>query len=109
MASMYLLVFVTLAICLISGLTQVIVIQASRAAGEQTAIAQQMVAWHTAAVSMAASIIDTNPTGYAAMSTIGGCSLSYDYSYANSYSRCPSPYLGGAPVNVGLTAAFGGV
>lgn len=105
---MYLIVFVTLAVSLITVYAEVLTVQTSRLYAAQTSLAQQMVAWHTAAVSMAASIINTNPTGYASFANTG-CTLSYDYSYGNGYSRCPSPLLTGSPVNVNLGTALGGV
>jgi len=105
---MYLLVFVTRAVSLISVYAEVLAAQTSRLYAAQTGLAQQMVAWHTAALSMAASIIDTNPTGYAAFASTG-CTLSYNYSYGNGYSRCPSPLLAGSPVNVNLGSTLGGV
>jgi|SRR5215469_804104 len=105
---MYLLVFVTLAVSLVSVYAEVLAAQTSRLYAAQTGLAQQMVAWHTAAVSMAASIIDTNSVGYAAFANTG-CSLSFRYSYGNGYSHCPSPLLGGVAVNVNLGTGLGGV
>jgi hypothetical protein len=64
---MYLLVFSTLVIALIGLYAQVITAQTARFAGQQTAIAQQMLLWHTVAVSQAKN------TGITAIAT--GCSL----------------------------------
>jgi hypothetical protein len=66
---MYLLVFVTLVISLIGIYAQVISVQAARLASNQTAVIQQMLRWHSTAISQ---------TRYAAISPIpgvAGCDL----------------------------------
>jgi hypothetical protein len=88
---MYLVVFATIAIALISTYTQVLAIEIARIANAQTGIAQAMLSWHTASLSMAASIIDTNsnyPGGYPI-----GCRLSNDKQpgAAVAFGPCPGP------------------
>jgi hypothetical protein len=96
---MYLIVFVTLVVSLICTYSQVLAIQVSRVAAAQSGFAQIMLTWHTAAISMAASIIDTNtgtgPTTYNSTYQTNGCALTYDF----AYQKCPSPVQGGSPAN----------
>ena len=105
---MYLLVFITLVIGLTSIYTQILVVQAARIAAHQTSIAQTILTWHTAAVSMAASIIATNASGgtgagssatsYDVVPDTAGCSLS-NPAVAN-LTRCPGPKdSAGNPIN----------
>jgi hypothetical protein len=60
---MNLLVFAILIIGLIGIYAQALSLQAARLAAQQSGLATTMLTWHAAAVSMAASIIDTNPPG----------------------------------------------
>src|ERR1700722_14854912 len=92
---MYLVVFATLVVAILGTYTQVLAIEVARIAAAQTSVAQAMISWHTAAVSMAASIINTNnptnasqyPTGFP-----NGCSLSYHTAGGASFHPCPSPW-----------------
>jgi hypothetical protein len=70
---MYLLVVVTLVIGLLSIYAQVLSLQAARIAEGQTGLANTMLMWHAAAVSMGASIVDSGlfPDGTTP------CSLTY--------------------------------
>jgi hypothetical protein len=83
---MYLLVIVTLVIGLISIYAQVLSLQAARYAANLTGMANTMVQWHGAAVSMGAAIIKT-PGAFPSTST--PCSLTV--SNPNSLPLCPSP------------------
>jgi len=60
---MYLLAIVTLIIGMLSIYAQVLSVQAARIAANQTGLAVTMETWHSAAVSMAANIIDNPPAG----------------------------------------------
>lgn len=97
---MYLLVFVTLVVSLMSLYTQVMAIDIGRIAAQQKNLAQEMMEWHTAAVSMAASIVETNsggPTGLgasynaASVSPTAGCSLSPKVPATGITTFCPGP------------------
>jgi len=89
---------VTLLVGLIGIYTQVLGLQTARMFSHQSGLAKEMLTWHAAAVSMAASIIRTNytgPTGYAAIATTG-CSLTYTPPPPmTAVNRCPTPqYMG---------------
>jgi hypothetical protein len=82
----------------------VLAIEISRVAAAQTGLAQQMMSWHTAAVSMAASIIDTNPANYTLVQS-NGCKLTNDYFTTNgstAYTSCPPPSHAGLTLINGL-------
>jgi hypothetical protein len=91
---MFLLVFATLITGLIGIYAEVMSLQAARMAANQNGIAQAMLTWHAAAVSMAVSIIKTNPAAYPGAPGTGpgavGCSLTYT-SPSASITTCPSP------------------
>lgn len=82
---MYLLAFATLLIGIIGIYTQVVAVQTARMAGHQQGIAPAMLTWHAAAVSMAQSIVQTNPS----YST--PCSLT---NALTTPARCLSPLKG---------------
>lgn len=94
--NMYLLVFTTLMIGIIGLYTQVLGLQAARLAGHQSAVGSTMLQWHTAAVSMAVSIIKTNAAGYALVAN-NGCSLTFTLPPNVAIPRCPKPTFFGPP------------
>jgi len=96
---MYLLVFTTLMIGIIGLYTQVLGLQTARLASNQKAIGSTMLQWHTAAVSMAVSILKTN-TIYPALVALPatyatggpGCSLTFSLPPGVAgIAQCPSP------------------
>ena len=94
---MYLVVFATLAIAILGTYTQVLAVEVARIAANQTSTASAMLAWHTAAVSMASSIVKTNsststPAGlFSSANYPSGCSLSADKTGSNAFHVCPPP------------------
>lgn len=106
---MYLLVFVTLIISLIGLYTQILAVQTARLFANQNGVGRAMLQWQAAAISMAASIVNTNRTGYAAYG-LTGCSLSND---TTGLALCPPPSNppgSGTPVvslSTGNPQAFG--
>jgi len=103
----YLVVFVTLVIAVLGTYTQVLAVEAARIASQQTSTAQAMLAWHTASISMATSVIqDSNyVTSYAS----AGCSLSIDHT--TTIATCPPPVHVGLPTqtNGTVTNSLAGV
>lgn len=85
---MYLLVFVTLIISLIGLYTQILSVQTARLFANQNGVGRAMLQWQAAAISMAASIVNTNRAGYAPFAGTG-CSLSIDV--PAGMNVCPSP------------------
>jgi hypothetical protein len=110
---MYLIVFVTLVIAILGTYTQVLSVQTARIISSQTNIAQTMIAWHTAAISMAESILDTqtynlqtNALGqYNSSLQTNGCILSNDPIPGASILPCPSPMNGSQSQTTGLDSA----
>lgn len=106
---MYLLVFTTLMIGIIGLYTQVLALQTARLAAHQSAVGSAMLQWHSAAVSMAASIIRTNPAAYNAVK-LNGCSLTYVMepgTVAGGFTPCPAPILAGGAVDAFGTVTTG--
>jgi hypothetical protein len=104
---MYLLVFVTLIISLLGLYTQVLAVEVSRVASQQSAIAGAMISWHNAAMSMAGSIVKTDQYAYNT-STFGqlasnGCSLTdsaITWTFVTGgLKQCPSPLTYPCPAN----------
>ncbi|MFY9288870.1 MAG: hypothetical protein WAO98_10265 [Alphaproteobacteria bacterium] len=104
---MYLLVFVTLVISMIGVYVQVLSLQTARIAAQQNGIAQAMLAWHSAATSMAGSIIRTNNAAYAAVAATG-CGLTFNIPAGATYARCPTPRNGLTALNAWGTLTDGG-
>lgn len=96
---MYLLVFVTFIIGLLSIYGQILSVQAARLAAAQTSLASAMSIWHSAAVSMAASILDTNPPGL-----VIPCSLTYT-TPPSLATRCAAPTGSGSTTGTVTDAA----
>jgi hypothetical protein len=91
---MYLLVVVALFIAILGTYSQLFSLQAGRIAANQTGMAQDMLAWHAAAVSMAESVLDTQTNGmYTTVVQSTGCSLSNDIipGVAWNFTWCPPP------------------
>lgn len=86
---MYMLVFVTLVLGLVSIYAQVITVQTQRLAARQVGLASTMQQWHTAAMSMANSIYYQNgAAGPNTPASAGGCSLS---NASQGLSACAAP------------------
>lgn len=81
---MYLLAIVMLIIGTLSLYAQVLTVEAARIASRQTFMAQAMMTWHQAAVSMASAIITTGT--YTAP-----CSLTYTLPLGSTISQCLPP------------------
>jgi hypothetical protein len=94
---MFLLTFVTLIVAFVGIYAQVLALQTARFYASQQGIAQEMQIWHAAAVSMAASIIDTNSAAYAPFTTTG-CSLTFNP--PAGLGLCPEPL---DPINGPIT------
>ncbi len=91
---MFLLAITTLIISLIGLYTQVLSAEAARLAAKQNAYGQTMINWHDAAVSMAASILDSNSYTYYNLSPKvcaldGNTNTSGDFTTA--VAECPMP------------------
>ncbi len=97
---MYVLTFAFVLIGIIAIYAQTVTLQVSRQAASLAGIAPAVAQWHTAAVSMARSIIQTNNATYSGVATTG-CSLTYTLPPQTTavISQCPSPMKGGATVN----------
>jgi hypothetical protein len=88
---MFLVVFATIVIALLGTYTQVLGVEIARIAAAQTSFARAMLSWHTAAMSMAASVIDTN-SAYNTTNYPSGCALTNDKSSSlSSFHYCPGP------------------
>jgi len=100
---MNLLVFATLLIGIIGIYGQVLTVQAARIAAQQTGLASTMTIWHHAAMSMAASIVDTKqfPIG------TPPCSLTFTLPVAG-LATCPQP-AGVIPPETGTVTDGAGV
>ncbi len=99
---MYLLVFTTLVISLLGIYTQVLAVEVARLAAQQSGVGAAMLTWHSAAVSMAASILDTNQYDYVHADVPAGltysfCSLGFNApdvtigTTTDALHRCTSP------------------
>lgn len=84
---MYLLVFTTLVIGLLSVYAQILSLQAAQIASMQTGLARNMLVWHGAAVSMAAELTNASPP---TASLVFPCSLSYNSPNAG-VAKCVKP------------------
>lgn len=104
---MFLLTFTMLIIAVLGVYAQVLGLQTSRLYAQQSAVAQTMLVWHGAAVSMARSVLTTNAAGYAAIAggPTSGCSLTATRppGVVATYPFCPPPIFAGAPVNGTVT------
>lgn len=99
---MYLLVFITLIIGLVGIYAQVVSLEAARIASNMTGLAKNMIIWHSAAISMGASIVDTGSF----TSASSPCSLTYTLPTAVSVVQCPAP-LGSGSTTGTVTDASG--
>jgi len=88
---MYLLTFITLLIGLIGIYAQVIALQTARMVAQQTGIAMTLIQWHSAAVSMARSVISVNASNIPS----AGCSLTVALPPIPGIVVCPSPVTAG--------------
>ncbi len=92
---MYLLVFTTLMIGVMGIYAQILGLQTSRFAAHQNSVGVAMMQWHTAALSMAASIINTAGPLYTPLQT-NGCRLTFAPIPGTTIVPCPSPvYMAG--------------
>jgi hypothetical protein len=104
---MYLITFTLLIVGILGIYTQVFAIQTARLFASQTGIAQTMIAWHSAALSLADNIVNPSTGSGGGVIGAGGCSLSASYlgpgycspglTITNSSGTAWATVTGGAP------------